>query len=354
MDTCILINTCSLYFNLIEPHLTLLRKYWPDCPFPVYVNIDKNKPKNNLDTKYNFSYIVSNLEGKGNNILDRLVFSLNELKRNNYKYILFLLDDVFLTRKNNNYDILTTLNFLRNNTNEVGSILLHPSPTSKNFYKKMEYQGFKFSESLYQSDDLNNSNTIDYLCGHCIDKLYTAGEKYFPHRDADLRDKNITPCQQTKSKFVNWCKINRLVSQVAFWDIEFFLNGLNKLINPPKDLAILKKKENKYGNDWTCFEIFSSKYNKQFNIFTSKYILTPDIRSKIIYQNRGFKGTCIYRGWLVKWGRQLLEENNINVTYYNGYYVVNNDFVKNQKKYLTDQEHFDYINKLDNKDKYTN
>ena len=343
-----------MYFSLIEPHLILLRKYWSDCPFNIYINIDKDKPDNNLDTKYNFTYINSSLEGRGDNILDRLVFSLNELKNRNYKYILFLLDDTFLTRENNTKDILETLKFLKNNCNEVGSMLLHPSPTSKNFYKKMNYQGYHFGDNIYQSNIPIDTNIIDHICGHCIDKLYTPGKKYFPHRDADFKDKLINHCNQPKTDFVNWCKLNRLVSQVAFWEIEFFLNGLNKLINPPADLNILKNKENKYGNDWSCFELFATKYNKKYNIFNSKFILTPDMRSKIIYQNRGFKGSCIYRGWLVKWGRQILEENNINIKYYNGYYVINTDSIKSQKKCLTDNEHFNYIEQLDNKNKYTN
>lgn len=354
MDTCILINTCTLYFNLLEPQLKLLKKYWSDCPFPIYVNIDVDIPENSLDTDYGFTYIKCDMKAKGENILDRLLYSINKLKDNNYKYVLLLLEDQFLTRKNNNTDIINTLNFFKENINEVGCMLLHPSPVSNSFYKKMDYQGYQFSDNIYQSTIPTNSKIIDHICGHCIDKLYIKGKNYFPHRDADLRDKLITPCDQPKSKYINWCKLNRIVAQVAFWDIEFLLNGLNKLINPSQQLKVLKDKEVKNGNDWMCFEIFATKYSKKFNIFNEKYILTPDKRSKIIYQNRGFMGACVSRGWLIKWGRDLFEENNIQIPFYNGYYVINNDFVKNQKKYLTDREHHNYIDSLNNKHVYTN
>ena len=97
------------------------------------------------------------------------------------------------------------------------------------------------------------------------------------------------------------------------------MQGLNKLINPSKDLLLLKNRENKYGNDWSCFEIFGTKYNHQYNIFTNKKIITIDKKNKTIYQNRGYYGSCVYRGWLVKWGRQLLQENGINMKYFNGF-----------------------------------
>lgn len=343
--SCILINSCSIYQQLIEANLILLKKYWPDCKLPIYVNIDKNIKPNKLDEKYKFTYIISDLEPKGSNILDRLNNALHILKNKGYNYVLTYVEDCFLVRQMNNKNIENCLNFINENNKEVGSLIIYPSPPGKiiNFYKDMSYEKY----------NLTNTNGIDYLCGHCIDKLYKGGSTYFPHRDANLRDNKLIQCDGPKENIIKWCKMNSIVSQVAIWDIEFLISILNKLINPTGQLKILKEKEYKTGNDWMLFEVFCSKYNEKFNLFKDKFILSPDHRSKVIYQSRSFYGNCVNRGWMVKWGRQLMEENNINLKYNHGYYVIDNEKIYKRKHCLTDEEHFANLKLIENTLQYT-
>lgn len=205
-DCCILINTCSLYFNLVEPHMILLRKYWTDCQFPVYINVDSQMPINNLDKIYNFEYIISDLLPKPYNILDRMLYALEFLKKK-YKYVLYMTDDALLVRKMNNNDILESLKFIKSD-NKIGTLKLHPSPTGKKFYKKMKFRGY--------FENIKEPFT-DHICGHCLDLLY---KKIYdlPHLEAKLWDDNIKFKHRNKTS-IEWGVTGHLGTVVALWDL---------------------------------------------------------------------------------------------------------------------------------------
>jgi len=36
-DTCVLIASCDAYSDAWAPFFALMKKYWPDCPYPIYL-----------------------------------------------------------------------------------------------------------------------------------------------------------------------------------------------------------------------------------------------------------------------------------------------------------------------------
>ena len=140
--TCILIHGCSKYIKLIEPHLILLRKYWIECNYPVFVGMDNELLDNKLDEKYNFTYIKSDLSCSNTNMSNRLLFSLKFLK-DKFKNVILMLDDNVLVRKVNHKDILEAISFLENDT-KIGCLRLYPSPPGHigYLYKSMKFRGY--------------------------------------------------------------------------------------------------------------------------------------------------------------------------------------------------------------------
>ena len=85
MNTCsILVNSCDKFSSAWHPFFTLLRKYWPNCPYKVYLNTES------LDYS---DYNVETLNSNNSSWTGRL---MNSLKIIDTDYVIFLLEDFFL------------------------------------------------------------------------------------------------------------------------------------------------------------------------------------------------------------------------------------------------------------------
>ena len=83
----VLINSCDKYRTAWAPFFILFNKYFNDCPFPVYLNTEKEKCSfSNVITLNNDCVFWS----------DRLKMCLDAI---NSKYVILLLDDFFIQKK---------------------------------------------------------------------------------------------------------------------------------------------------------------------------------------------------------------------------------------------------------------
>ena len=318
-NTCILIHGSSLYCSIIEPNLILLRKYWKDCSFPVFINVDKNLKEEYfcLQEKYNVKFIISDIEPNAYTTCDRIYYALEELEKKKFEYVILTLDDNFLCRKMNNNDMIDLVNFI-DTDKDVGCICLYRSRRIKeNFYKQIKYRGFfENYEGEYN----------DNLCGYDLDKLYTKEPLYLPHLEAGYRPDFTNPpnvlIKHKNKNYVNFHKIDHLNPLPKLWNLKFFKEGLGKLVNPGNKLKKLKEKEKKNCATLHLMEIFGRKYNKQFKLFTSKLMLEMEDQVSIYWQGRFFCGASVHRGKALKWVKELFEENNIKFNYFHDYYVI--------------------------------
>src|SRR6476646_3876365 len=86
IDQCsILIPSCDTYSDLWEPFLTLFHKYWPDCPYPIFLGSNAED--------YNDSRVRMIHAGHGNNWSNRV---REQLERISSPYVLMMLEDFFL------------------------------------------------------------------------------------------------------------------------------------------------------------------------------------------------------------------------------------------------------------------
>ena len=324
--TSILIPTCSIYINVWEPHLKLLKKYWNDCLFKIFLGTDKNFDSNKLglEKNYDIEYIFTDLPSKGDNILNRIQFYLKKIKEKKFEIVLLLIDDFFLVRNVNNKDIFECIQLMTKDSN-IGALRLHPSPPGKkgSFYKNIKFEGqfphIKIGEEYR-----------DPICSHCLDKLYKPPPNIFlPHLYADLDDKNIKNIHIKKNS-IKLFKVNNTVVQPTFWNINFLMNIINNLLYPNNNIRnlILNKKLDVKRKDLILFEVIGGK------IKSNKYILCPEKRNDIIYPTRGFCGGGIFRGIASKWVIQLMKKEKIE------FIVDNKNCVFNRKKYNSDFDNY--------------
>ena len=88
-NVAILINSCDSYNDVIDLNLCAINEFWNNCSYPIYINTESIKYKNN-----NLNVTTLNLlPGKKNNWGSRFMDSLSRIKE---EYIIVILDDFIL------------------------------------------------------------------------------------------------------------------------------------------------------------------------------------------------------------------------------------------------------------------
>lgn len=90
--------------DLWNPFFYLFHRFWDPCVFPIYLI------NNLLDYSDNKVKVINT--GAEKDWFDRTIRSLKEI---NHKYILFMLEDYFLSKKVNNKDFIEIVEFMEKN-----------------------------------------------------------------------------------------------------------------------------------------------------------------------------------------------------------------------------------------------
>jgi len=114
-DCAIVVPSCDNYEDSWGPFFSFFFKYWPDCPFPVYlITGHKIFPDQRVQT-----LALGVDEGWANNMK-------TSLERIPEKYFLYFLEDVFLTKLVDTKRVLELLDIAKNQ--QVVCLRLYPSP----------------------------------------------------------------------------------------------------------------------------------------------------------------------------------------------------------------------------------
>ena len=110
-DVTLLINTCDSYEDILDSFFFLLHRYWSDLPFDIVLSSESLNYKN----KY---FKIKNVHPKDKKCswTKRMYEALKEIETD---YVLFLLDDFFLTGKVDTDEILKCLDYLKKDQNIV-------------------------------------------------------------------------------------------------------------------------------------------------------------------------------------------------------------------------------------------
>src|SRR5882724_5366514 len=87
MDCALVISSCDAFSDVWEAYFTFLHKYWPDCPYRIYLLTDKKI--------YSDSRVTTLALGEyGTGWAPRII---DGLKRIPEKYVLYVQEDYLLT-----------------------------------------------------------------------------------------------------------------------------------------------------------------------------------------------------------------------------------------------------------------
>lgn len=99
MKIAVLISSCDAFNDCWAPMLYSLKRYWPDCPFPIYFISNYNKID---DPGIEFINV-----GKDNGFASNLGFALNKI---DCDYIIYFQEDYFLSENVNTVAIIGHIN----------------------------------------------------------------------------------------------------------------------------------------------------------------------------------------------------------------------------------------------------
>src|SRR3989344_3182549 len=118
----ILVSSCDVFDDLWHPFFKLFFKYWPDCPFPIYLISNF--------VKYNDRRVHTILLGEDKHWATNMI---NAFEKINTPYFVYFLEDVPLIRPVDTKRLLRLFDFMKD---EGASCLrLYPLPGPDRPYK---------------------------------------------------------------------------------------------------------------------------------------------------------------------------------------------------------------------------
>ena len=134
----ILVNSCDNYEDCWMPFFKLLKKYWPERKFPIILNTESKK-FDYEDMKITTFNIPEKFKEKNFSWSKRLK---NVLQRIDSKYIIFMLDDFFITDYVDNKEIDKVINWMENDKS-IGVFSFYPVEQNKfEDYKDRKYKKY--------------------------------------------------------------------------------------------------------------------------------------------------------------------------------------------------------------------
>jgi len=193
-NLAVLVVSCDKYSDLWKPFFDLFRRFWPDCPFNVYLLSNK--------TKCNVCGVENILVGDDISWSDNLLKATSQLKEG---YVFLFLDDLFLYGPVNTEKVLEVLswaiesdvNYIRMNPmrnkpdrpfNEVVGILskkaIYRTSTVVSVWKKSVLLNLlKGGESAWDFEVHGSVRSDKY------DRFYAAWKDCFPITNGVIKGK---------------------------------------------------------------------------------------------------------------------------------------------------------------------
>jgi hypothetical protein len=114
-DIAVFVSSCDAYQDLWAPYFTFFFRYWPDCPFPIYLVANNSRyPDPRIQT-----ILLGEDEGWATN-------TRHALEQLDYPYIFYTHEDFFPDRRVSTSRILRLLAYMKQRN--AGYLRLYPSP----------------------------------------------------------------------------------------------------------------------------------------------------------------------------------------------------------------------------------
>lgn len=195
IDIALVIISCDKYSDLWEGYEKSVQKFWPDCPFDIYITTNfKNYVSNRIRTIK---------VGEDKSWSQGLKKALDVIK-DKYKYSLITLEDLFLIENVDNKSLLQTLDkalseevkylrLHRNNYKKSKKKDLYEPINSKDLYRlNCTYSLWDniFLHSLLEEDE--NAWQFEYNAPKRVEdenKIYMVNEPFFKYSNTVIKGK---------------------------------------------------------------------------------------------------------------------------------------------------------------------
>ncbi len=158
-DCTVVVCSCDAYADVWDPFFTLLKKYWPDNPFPIVLNTEtKSYSYDGLDIQTFKLYEKEEKVAWSKRLMDHL-------RKIETKYVLILMEDFFLKDPVDTNLILQTMVWM-NRDPEISCFDFYMTTHSK---VKCEYPGFmrrpRISQYKFNTEACiwNREHLLSYL-----------------------------------------------------------------------------------------------------------------------------------------------------------------------------------------------
>lgn len=137
-DCAIIIPSCDKYEDVWDSFFITFFRYWPDCPFPVYLITDTKKYPDERIITFN----IGEDKGWANN----MKYVLNELK---IPYFIYILEDVPLMERVDTERILKLFEIIKKE--KAGYLRLFPMPGPDKPFKNYKEVGLIDRDAPYRT-----------------------------------------------------------------------------------------------------------------------------------------------------------------------------------------------------------
>jgi len=190
----VLVVSCDKYSDLWKPFFSLFWRFWPDCPFDIYLLSNNISPA--------IPQVKSLLVGDDISWSDNLQRGLSQLKED---YVFLFLDDLFLRESVNTKEVLevfswaveTDVNYIRMNpmrnkpdkslNKSIGILskgVIYRTSTVVSVWKKdVLLDLLKLGESAWSFEVYGSIRSDKY------DRFYASWKDYFPITNAVIKGK---------------------------------------------------------------------------------------------------------------------------------------------------------------------
>ena len=214
-DCAVLILSCDKYQDLWKPFFEQWNRFWPTCPYPIYLGSNQ---KTYTDDK-NVSSILS---GRDESWASSLISILSQMEE---KYILVWLEDAFLASQVNEKIIDKSFQLLsKGHANHI-HIKANPTPDSLS-----EDKAF----GIYEKGAPYRINTVGFWNKKTLEKLLIPGESawnfeivgsyrtkyddgYYCLMNAPFTYEHIIEKGKIMTEAVEYCKKNNITIQSSKW-----------------------------------------------------------------------------------------------------------------------------------------
>lgn len=204
VDLGILVASCDHYSDLWEPFFILWDKYWPDCPFLIYLMSNTKVYRD-----------IQPLFASANNWSDEFKIALDQFP---HEYLLYFQDDYFLSQRVNTKEIKLLLDVIQNE--HPAYLRVYPHPGNR---EGTNFDNNNLLQILKKGSPFITSLQVSFWNVNALKTLLVSGESIW-----DFEINSINRTHVIEKSFLSVKRQDHLKSGKRNYPINYFCTAIRK------------------------------------------------------------------------------------------------------------------------------